>query len=209
MFKFKSLKDRYKELILSRVLIDKEDLTKIFAARKAAMEGRPQIAKLQKVSMGQMVLKGLVKPQSKSQKNTARDKDINEQMNQDHVFLKLIGQFLNAFIEDADGGFNRTALFTPSTRAVKVTGPDGNTLGLFDHLVELMRTYQQMLEDGNPNVGTIQRDLVMFAQNMWYSSSNGSASIQMPQNLKSILLRDTNKNGVRTEVRLTLFDINN
>lgn len=27
MFKFKSLKDRYKELILSRVLIDKEDLT--------------------------------------------------------------------------------------------------------------------------------------------------------------------------------------
>jgi hypothetical protein len=189
--------------------IDKEDLTKIFAARKAAMEGRPQIAKLQKVSMGQMVLKGLVKPQSKSQKNTARDKDINEQMNQDHVFLKLIGQFLNAFIEDADGGFNRTALFTPSTRAVKVTGPDGNTLGLFDHLVELMRTYQQMLEDGNPNVGTIQRDLVMFAQNMWYSSSNGSASIQMPQNLKSILLRDTNKNGVRTEVRLTLFDINN
>jgi len=189
--------------------IDKEDLTKIFAARKAAMEGRPQIAKLQKVSMGQMVLKGLVKPQSKSQKNTARDKDINEQMNQDHVFLKLIGQFLNAFIEDADGGFNKTALFTPSTRAVKVTGPDGNTVGLFDHLVELMRTYQQMLEDGNPNVGTIQRDLVMFAQNMWYSSSNGSASIQMPQNLKSISLRDTNKNGVRTEVRLTLFDIKN
>ena len=27
MFKFKSLKDRYKELILSRVLIDEEDLT--------------------------------------------------------------------------------------------------------------------------------------------------------------------------------------
>ena len=27
MFKFKSLKDRYKELILSRVLIDKEELT--------------------------------------------------------------------------------------------------------------------------------------------------------------------------------------
>ena len=27
MFKFKSLKDRYKELILSQVLIDEEDLT--------------------------------------------------------------------------------------------------------------------------------------------------------------------------------------
>lgn len=187
--------------------IEKESLSKLFAARKRVMEGKPQIAKLQKVTPGQMVLKSMVKAQGASQKNTARDTELRDQLNQDHVTLKLVGKQLNAFITDADGGIQRTALFTPSTRTVKVTGPDGTTMSLFDHLIELMKVYHQMSADGNPNIGDIQKDLVKFAQNMWLTGD--AYSLKIPQNFLGIWVKIKGKDGKSTMTRIPLFEMKN
>ena len=162
--------------------LEKESLSKLFAARKAVMEGRPQIAKLSKVSMGQMTLGYMSKPQARSQKNTARDKELNEQFRQDHVRFEINGPYLNAVVEDADGGVNKTTLYPPSARAVKVVGPDGKELSLFDHVVELMKTYHQMVADGNSNTTDIQNQLVTFIRNMWLTGNDYTIGLQ--NNLK-------------------------
>jgi hypothetical protein len=186
--------------------IEKDSLAKIFAARRAVMEGRPQIAKVQRVTMGQMVLQAMVKPKSKSQKNTARDSEINQQFRQEHVMLALVGSGqLNVFIQDNDGGINRQAVFTPTTSAIKVAGPDGNSMGLFDYFIELLKTYQEMVINKDPNAQVVYNDLVMFAQNMWFSSTARKTALSMPKTLKSITIRP----DAKTEATLSLFDIKN
>jgi predicted kinase len=162
--------------------LEKESLSKLLAARKAVMDGRPQIAKLSKVSMGQMTLGYMSKPQARSQKNTARDKELNEQFRQDHVRFEINGPYLNAVVEDADGGVNKTTLYPPSARAVKVVGPDGKELSLFDHVVEVMKTYHQMVADGNSNTIDVQNQLVTFIRNMWLTGNDYTIGIQ--NNLK-------------------------
>lgn len=159
--------------------MDKESLDKLFAARKAAKEGRPQIAKLQKVTVGQMNLGYMTKAQGRSQRNTARDKELTEKMNQDHVSFQLEGNHLNILIEDASGAVNKTALFTPSSRFVKVVGAEGQTYTLFDHAIELMKIYQQMVLDKDPNLTNVKSNLVDFLQNIWLTGSKFNLTIPL------------------------------
>jgi hypothetical protein len=186
---------------------DRQAYDKITAAREAAMQGKTQIAPLQKVSMGQMNLKSLVKSVTLNQKNTARDKELQKMLAQDHVKLELNGQFLNAVITDSKGGVNRTALFPPVSKAVKITTPQG-TYTMFDHLFELMKVYNQLQDDNYSRIGDIKSKLVDFAYNMWltgYNSKSEFRGLKIPQTFDSITIQVKNTEGNKVPVRLVLF----
>ena len=151
------------------------------------MNGTPHIGKLQKITQGQMVFGTMVRPQTKSQKNSARDKTLAQQMRQDNVKILLVNSILNIVINNSDGNLNRQGLFTPSTRSIKVVNANGEPYSLFDHMIELMRTYHQMSINNDPNLGEVQRTLWDFTRNMWLTGDK--YSLKIPMNFLSAWMR--------------------
>jgi hypothetical protein len=187
-----------------------EEYARMAAVREDAVKGTTYIAPLQKVSQGQMALKGLVSPISVNQKNTARDKDIQDMMLQDHVTLELNGAYLNAVIKDGTGAVNKTALFTPNSGAVKVKTPTGGTYSMIDHVIELMKVYQQMKADGDPNAEQVRDKVVTFARKIWLTGTTKQGidrNLKIFSELKSLQIqrRDT-KNKTRIPTVLSIFD---
>ena len=184
---------------------EQESLKKLFEARKAAKDGKPQIAKITKISAGQMNLKGLVKPSTKNQKNTARDQDLRDMLDQDHVSLQLNKKGdLVAVITDGNGGTNTTALFPPSSRAIKLSTPDGE-FTLFEHLVELMKVYHELKAAGYTRLGDIEADLNKFVRNIWFTGSK--ANLEIHKSFNSFTIRTKNsKTGEVKEQTLSIFD---
>jgi len=186
---------------------DRELHDKLTAAREEVMKGNIQIAPLQKISMGQMNLKSLVKPVSLNQKNTARDKELQEMLDQDHVKIELNGQFLNAVISDGKGGMSRTALFSPISKAVKITTPQG-TFTMFDHLFELMKVYHELEDSGYSRIGDIKSKLVDFAYHMWLTGNDNKGNfrgLKIPIHFNSITIYVKDKEGNKLPVLLPLF----
>jgi hypothetical protein len=186
---------------------DRAVYDKLIAAREEVMKGNVQIAPLQKVSMGQMNLKSLVKPVSLNQKNTARDKELQEMLGQDHVNIELNGQFLNAVISDGKGGITRTALFPPMSKAVKITTPQG-TFTMFDHLFELMKVYHELENSGYSRIGDIKSKLVDFAYNMWLTGNDSKGNfrgLKIPMHFNSITIYVKDAEGKKLPVLMQLF----
>ena len=173
------------ERSLSR--IEPKSLNILFSVRDAVMNGTPHIGKLQKITQGQMVFGTMVRPQTKSQKNSARDKTLAQQMRQDNVKILLVNSILNIVINNSDGNLNRQGLFTPSTRSIKVVNANGEPYSLFDHMIELMRTYHQMSINNDPNLGEVQRTLWDFTRNMWLTGDK--YSLKIPMNFLSAWMR--------------------
>ena len=186
---------------------DREIYNKLTAAREQVMQGNVQIAPLQKISMGQMNLKSLVKPVSLNQKNTARDKELQQMLDQDHVKIELNGQFLNAVVSDGKGGISRTALFPPMSKAVKITTPQG-TYTMFDHLFELMKVYHELEYSGYSRIGDVKSKLVDFAYNMWLTGNDSKGNfrgLKIPQNFNSITIYVKDKEGNKLPTLMSLF----
>jgi hypothetical protein len=97
-------------------------------------------------------------------------------------------------------------VFTPRAKDISIVNADGTSYTLFDHLIELMKTFQEMQIANDPNLGNIENELVLFAQNMWYSTGDRQSSLQMPKTLKSIGIREDMKNPQK-DVLLSLFTI--
>jgi hypothetical protein len=173
--------------------LEQESLSKVFNAIKEVENGKPQIAKVQKISKGIMsALNGKVKVNGKNQLNTARDEKFRNTLNQDHVSLQIApnGNF-QAIITDAVGGTNITVLFPPSSRAVKVQSSEG-TFVLFDYIIELMKIYHQMEKDGYKNIGDIGAELKTFVNNIWLTGPNHS--LQIHKSFKNITIQTKNPN---------------
>lgn len=138
----------------------------LFAARnKILVDKIPQISKLAVITQGEMNTNSLRYSDSSKQKNTKRDSDFYDQLSQDHVSLEInnTGK-LNAVIKGSDNSTNRIGLYTPPTRDIYI----GNEkpISLFDHLIELMVTYNEIKLRGEDTSG-FDSFLFYYVQNMW------------------------------------------
>ena len=171
-----------KESLAGQLLTD-ESFAKIIAARQKVMAGIPQIAKLVTITQGTMNNKMLVKPSQADRKNTALDLEFYNQVTQPNVEMLVKGKGLDVIVTGADGGTNNFTMFPPNTRDV-VWNNNGVEKSIFDHLINVMQTYNDMVLRNDPNADIVMRDLTTFAYNMWLTGEK--SKLQIPaENLKN------------------------
>lgn len=188
--------------------IEKTSLAKLFKAREAVLDGRPQISKLQRVDKGQMDLKQAVEKGVKFQRNTVRDKAMNQGLKKDNVALvidKTPGKGgLKAIITDGTGAKSVHSLFTPNSRNVKIVSSEGE-FTLFDHMFELMKLYNQAVKEENVDrIGDLEQNLANFGFNMWLT---GDRTFKFSQGFKGMWLSVKNSSGQNTLTYLPLIEM--
>jgi hypothetical protein len=108
---------------------------------------------------------------------------------------------------DGKGGINRTALFPPMSKAVKINTAQG-TFTMFDHLFELMKVYHDLEDSGYERIGDVKSKLTDFAYHMWLTGEDNKGNfrgLKIPQTFNSVTIQVKNKEGVKEPVRLELF----
>ena len=155
-------------------------------ARTAAMEGRPQIAKLKRFVGGVANFKDQANPSTVTSKNTAKNPEFKADILKDNHTLEISGKgHLNVVVKAADGSVHTRGLFPSDTRKVSVTTPVGK-FGLTDYVVELMKTYLEMNVQGRNIPGNVHPELVNFIRNIWFTGD--LAKLKIPEHFYTVTI---------------------
>ncbi|MFO0089579.1 MAG: hypothetical protein ACK518_01980 [bacterium] len=186
--------------------MEQQSLKQMFEARKEVMAGNPQIARIQRITPGQLSTKELVKVTPTNIKNTARDTDIQEALlTQDNVSFDISGGNLSAVLSNVDGIKNNIILFPPNTRYISIELSNGEKLSLADYLMELLKVYNQLEIDNDPKAELVKNNLVNFIRNLWYTGQN--QGLTFPQSLKSVGVGAKDSNNIWNYATLSAIDI--
>ena len=184
-------------------LLTPETKAKLLESRKKVAEGTPQIAKLVRITQGEMNKKSLVKPNKAGQANT-KNADFYGQITQPNISFEFNdkGDFI-AVLTSEDGAINKFGLFPPNTRNVNWTNGKGNTTSLFDHLINVMVTLREMKLRGE-DTGKLEDDLAIFVRNMWLTGEN--FTLQIPKNFERIRIKPEGAAGL---MPMQIFNVRN
>lgn len=155
-------------------------------ARTAAMEGRPQIAKLKRFVGGVANFKDQANPSTVTSKNTAKNPEFKADILKNGHTLEISGKgHLNVVVKAADGSVHTRGLYPSDTRKVSVTTRVGS-FGLTDYVVELMKTYLEMNVQGRNIPGNVHPELVNFIRNIWFTGD--LAKLKIPEHFYTVTI---------------------
>jgi len=169
-------------------LLTKESYDKLNEARRKAMAGNPQIADLTVISAGQMNKRKLARSNQADRKNTAKDPGFLAQLMQPNISFKFNNKgVLMMMIKDKNGAVNEEPLYPPNTRYVNFN-KNGVETPFINHIVDVMKTYHEMLLRGDKNADVVKENLIKFVYNIWLTGEN----FKIPNTLSRFTIKQYN-----------------
>lgn len=182
------------------------DLALLPAFQKAysnVLAGKPQIARISRITPGVMNFMDMANPSTTTSKNTAKNPEFKEQLMKSNVAFSLnrINGSLNAVVTAPDGAKNTRGLFPSDSRMVSIDVGNG-PVQLSGYVFEVMKTYLEMKLKGEnmAGLGNIENDLIPFIYNIWLTGSNHK--LKIPQNFQNIRIKVPDL-AATTEMRRT------